>query len=64
MKDRRCTFSSLQEVEGNKKEVSMDGTIRSEMYMKKTKSGEYACLLVEGDDGKLYEVFPNQIKLL
>lgn len=65
MKDRKCTFTYSQEIEGNYKDFSATGFTRSDPMRKVTSKGEYIVILCEDEStGQLHEVFANTIKFV
>lgn len=64
MKDRKCTFTYSEEVEGNRqKKENVKGIVRSEVMQKATDKGTFAVVFVEDEEtGQLREVFANTIK--
>lgn len=66
MKDRKCTFTFSEEVEGNRqKKENVPGIVRSEIISKTTEKGTYPMLIVEEEaTGKLREVFANGVTMV
>lgn len=64
MKDRKCTFTYSEEVQGNwTKKEDQKGVTRSEVVMKTTDKGTFAIVFVEHEEtGQLHEAFANTVK--
>lgn len=62
MIERKCSFEYSEEEKGNWVKKSGKGTCISEPFTKTMNGNTYMAVLVEQDDGKVHEVFPNSIK--
>ena len=63
MKNRKCSYTATEEIEGNIKKVTKYGITLSEAFEKEMKGKTYMMILVEDEaDGTVHEVFANSIK--